>query len=111
MDRLYINVQNTRILPRFEYHDPPRLEEALELLGELEGARLLAGGTDLLVDMKQGLVEPRHLINVKYIEELNGIEDEGEGIHIGAATRLRAIERSKLIRAELPLLHEAVVSI
>ena len=108
-----INRQNTHIIPtRFEYHAPTSLDEAIELLTEYGGdARLLAGGTDLLVKMKQRVVEPRHLINLKMITGLTGIEEKADGIHIGAATKLRAIERSPLIREKLPLLHEAVRAI
>jgi len=107
-----INQVNTHIIPtRFEYHAPTSLEEAVDLLSRYGGeARVLAGGTDLLVKMKQRLVEPRHVINIKNIEELTGIREAGGFVHIGAATRLRTIERSELVRVKLPLLCEAVSS-
>lgn len=110
---MYINKLNTHIMPiRFDYHAPTSLEEAVELLSKYgREASLLAGGTDLLVKMKQRLVEPKHLINIKNIKELIGIEEREDGIHIGAATRLRTIERSGMIKEKLPLLHEAVRSI
>jgi len=108
-----INRLNTHVLPvRFEYHAPASLEAAVELLSAYGGgASLLAGGTDLLVKMKQRLVEPGHVINVKNIGALTRIEDGADGLRIGAATRLRTIERSELVRGKLPLLHEAVSSI
>lgn len=108
-----INSLNTHVLPaHFEYHEPPSLEAAVELLSAYGcEARLLAGGTDLLVEMKQRLVEPGHIINVKNIAALTQIEEGEDGVRIGAATKLRAVERSELIRAKLPLLHEAVSSI
>jgi len=107
-----INQVNTHIIPtRFEYHAPTSLEEAVDLLSRYGGeARVLAGGTDLLVKMKQRLVEPGHVINIKNIEELTRIREAGGCVHIGAATRLRTIERSELIRIKLPLLCEAVSS-
>jgi len=110
---MQINKLNTHIVPqKFEYHAPKTLEAAVELLSVHGGeATLMAGGTDLLVKMKQRLVETRHIINIKNIEELTRLERDVEGFHIGAATRLRNIERSELIRANLPLLHEAVRSI
>lgn len=110
---MYINKLNTHIMPiRFEYHAPTSLEEAVGLLSKYgKEASLLAGGTDLLVNMKQRLVEPKHLINIKNIKELVGIKEGTNGIHIGAATRLRTIERSEMIKEKLPLLHEAVRSI
>lgn len=110
---MYINKLNTHILPqRFEYHAPTSLEAAVKLLSAYGGeARVLAGGTDLLVKMKQRLIEPAYLINIKSIEALTRLEEDEDGVHVGAATRLRDIERSDLIREKLPLLHEAVRSI
>lgn len=108
-----VNRVNTHIIPfRFEYHAPTSLKEALELLSKYgEEAKLLAGGTDLLVKMKQRLTAPSHLIDIKRISGLNRIEERDDGIHIGAATRLRTIERSEAVKTRLPLLHEAVRSI
>jgi len=110
---MYINKLNTHIIPvRFEYYAPTSLEEAVELLSKYGAeASLLAGGTDLLVNIKQRLVEPKHIINIKNIQELVGVEKREDGVHIGTATRLRTIERSDVIQTELPLLHEAVRSI
>ena len=110
---MYINQVNTRIMPiRFEYHVPTSLDAAVELLSKYgKEANLLAGGTDLLINMKQRLVEPKYIINIKNIKELIGIEEREDGINIGAATRLRTIEMSDMIQAKLPLLHEAVRSI
>jgi carbon-monoxide dehydrogenase medium subunit len=106
---MYVNKVNTHILPRFEYHSPTSLEQALELLSRYgRDAKLLAGGTDLLIAMKERRVEVKHLINIKNVEELNGIEERKNGIRIGAATKHRAIERSELLREKLPLLCEAV---
>ena len=104
-----INLMNTHIVPvEFEYFEPRTLEEALRLLDEWgEDARVLAGGTDLLVQMKLRRVEPRCLINVKRLG-LRYIREEGEEVRIGALTRLRDLERSELIEREFPALHEAV---
>lgn len=107
-----INRVNTRIIPfRFEYYSPSSLEEALALLSKYGSeARILAGGTDLLVDMKQRLMEPRHLIDIKRIPELKLLKEDSRGFMIGSTVRLRELERSKAIRERLPLLHEAISS-
>ena len=110
---MYINKLNTHIMPFwFEYHAPTSVEEAVELLSKYgEEASLLAGGTDLLVKMKQRVEEPKHIINIKNIKELVGIKEGEDGIIIGAATKFRTIERSKLIKEKLSLLQEAVRAI
>lgn len=106
---MYVNKVNTHILPRFEYNAPTSLEQALELLSRYgKDAKLLAGGTDLLIAMKERRVEVKHLINIKNVEELKGIEERKNGIRIGAATKHRTIEKSELLREKLPLLCEAV---
>jgi carbon-monoxide dehydrogenase medium subunit len=105
-----INLHNTHILPvKFEYHAPESLEEVFDILREHPGeATFLAGGTDLIVKLKQRLVEPKHLINLKKIKELKGIEKKDDYIHIGALTRLRTLERSHQVTEWLPLLQETV---
>ncbi|MGQ9680115.1 MAG: FAD binding domain-containing protein [Candidatus Bathyarchaeia archaeon] len=105
-----INKQNTHIIPfRFEYYSPESLGEAVGLLEKYGSeASILAGGTDLLVNMKKRIAEPKKLINIKKIAELDGIVETPEGVRIKAATRLRSIERSQIIRDRFPVLYEAV---
>jgi carbon-monoxide dehydrogenase medium subunit len=105
-----INVHNTHILAgRFEYHAPERLEEAFDILRKHPGeSTFLAGGTDLIVKMKQRLIEPKRLINLKNIKELSGVEENNSRIHIGALTKLRTLERCHHVMEMLPLLRETV---
>src|SRR6516165_2956579 len=68
------------------YEAPSSLEKAVALLAQAPGeARVLAGGTDLLVQMKTDLVEPELLVDVKGIGELRQIKEEAGGFRIGAA--------------------------
>ena len=61
-------------MENFEYFEPQTVKEAVVLLGQYKrGAKLLAGGTDLMVGMKEGFVNPRYLINLKTIKELDKI--------------------------------------
>lgn len=107
-----VNKVNTHIIATsFEYHKPESVEEAVKLLSELHDAKLMAGGTDLIPKMKQRLLDPSNIVSLKYIPELEGIRDDGGLIYIGAATRLRDIERSAIIQKKLPLLHQSVKSI
>ncbi len=104
------NLFNTHIIPvNFKYFAPKTLNEALELLDKYgKEAKILAGGTDLLVKMKMRLVEPKYIINIKGIRELNFIKDEGNQVRIGALTRWRQLEKSELIKNFFPSLYDAV---
>ncbi len=88
-------------------HSPQTVAEALGLLADLKNARILAGGTDILVDLKQGLTEAGDLISLKNIQKLKGIEKKGEIIRIGATTTPQEIHSSSLIRQHFPALAEA----
>jgi len=97
-------------LPKFEYHAPTSLAEALDLLAKYDGkARVFAGGTDLLVSMKKREILPEHLISLKGVAELKGVTyDEKEGLKIGALVTLGEIEHSKIIQDDFCVLWDAV---
>jgi carbon-monoxide dehydrogenase medium subunit len=72
-------------------------------------ARLLAGGTDLLVDLKTGRVSARHLVSLNRIEALRGISETEDGLRIGALTTIAELERSSLVREKYaPILDAAL---
>jgi len=106
-----INKHNTHIVMPFEYHQPTTIEEAVETLKKQSGAKPLAGGTDLIPKMKQKLIEPKHVVNLKKIPEMGVIEDRGDAVYIGAAVKLSEIEKSETVRRRLPLLSSCVKSI
>jgi carbon-monoxide dehydrogenase medium subunit len=91
-------------------HRPQSISEAVKLLAELGDVRLLAGGTDLLVDIKQGLIRVKNLISLQEIEELRGIEEEKGRICIGAMVTPHEILSSSLINRYIPALAEAARS-
>src|SRR5258707_537550 len=71
--------------------------------------QILAGGTDLLPSMKQRLFTPAYLMDIRGIEEINGIQVRpGGGVEIGALTPLSAIEDSAFIRRSYRVLHETI---
>lgn len=98
-------------LPVFDYHRPRTLPEAIALLSSLgDKARIIAGGTDLLPNMKQGLFDPEHVVSVSRLEELRGIRvmsGSPERLVIGAGMRLAEIAESVLVRRGAPALAEA----
>lgn len=93
------------------YHEPKSLREACDLLSRYgDDARIIAGGTDLLVDLKQRNIEVTHLISLSKLEGLNRIESDEGRISIGAMVTLNSISASPLIKERLPALSEAAAS-
>jgi carbon-monoxide dehydrogenase medium subunit len=92
----------------FYFHQPTSLNEALAMLNEhQEDGRPMAGGTALIVLMKQSLVAADHLISLDRVPDLTGIRLESDGLHIGALTHHREVETSALVKQHAPLLAEA----
>ncbi len=95
--------------PPFEYFEPASVEEAIGLLREHgEEAKLLAGGQSLVPLLAFRLLRPGCLVDLNRVAGLDGIAERDGGLVIGAMVRQRAVERSPLVRARAPLLHEAV---
>jgi xanthine dehydrogenase YagS FAD-binding subunit len=96
----------------FEYASPNDLESAVGLLGERFGeVEILAGGTDLVTSLKQGLVAPNRLVSLKAIGGLKGIEASGQIVRVGAMTPLADIAENEKIRSEFPSLVQAIEGI
>ncbi len=95
-------------LPAFDFHAPRSIAEALALLERWGGeAALVAGGTDLLPNMKRGLASPRHLVSLRDVTGLSSIRVDGAWLHVGATTSLGAIDASALVRERAAALAEA----
>jgi len=95
--------------PRFVYHDPSTLDEALELLASHgDGAKVLAGGQSLMPILNFRLARPGHVIDVNRISMLGGLTDRAGGLAMGAMVRQRALERSTLVQANAPLITSAL---
>jgi carbon-monoxide dehydrogenase medium subunit len=94
-------------LRRFAIHQPKSVAEASQMLAEFgEKGRLYAGGTELLLAMKHDLLRYEHLVDVKTIPDLNKIELKNGSVIIGSTATHRAIERSALVKQNLPVLAE-----
>ena len=96
-------------MKNFDYLEPKTVAEACALLRQHGGdAKVFAGGAHLTILMKQGLLEPKSLVNIKKIAELQGIGyDDAIGLTIGALVTHREIETSALVREKFPVLCEA----
>lgn len=90
-----------------DYFEPKSVNEALSLLHQYgDQAKVIAGGTDIMVDMKYKEA-PGCLVNIKRIPGLGAIQENGGGLRIGSLVTIREIETNVLIRERLPVLWEA----
>jgi 4-hydroxybenzoyl-CoA reductase subunit beta len=92
----------------YTYHRPDSVAGAVELLREHEGDALpIAGGTDLVPNMKHGLFTPSHLVSLRAVEEMRGIDVGSDEIRIGACESLDAVASHPEILQAIPALSEA----
>jgi len=103
---------DTKILAaEFDYLQCLTLADALAFLAQhQEKAKILAGGTDLIVKMKIGSVQCEQVISIQNIEELNYLRSDTDSLKIGAVTTLREVEGSEVVKARYSALFEAVRS-
>ena len=94
-------------LPPFELLRPTSLDEACQILAERPDAKLIAGGTDLLPSMKQGLFDPLTVVSLAGIQELKTVRVVDSGLHIGAMTRLRTLVDHPHVQMRFPALAAA----
>ncbi|MDA8244530.1 MAG: xanthine dehydrogenase family protein subunit M [Elusimicrobia bacterium] len=100
------------ITAEFEYVRPKDMEEALHVFSLYkEKARALAGGTDLVVHLKEGLARPEVVVDVKSLPELAGISLEGGRLRIGALATFTDLIESADVKAKFPVLWEAALTV
>ncbi|HJP21233.1 MAG TPA: xanthine dehydrogenase family protein subunit M [Alphaproteobacteria bacterium] len=91
------------------YEAPDSLDQAVALLAAADGeARVLAGGTDLLVQMRSGLIEPGLVVDIKKIDELRSIGEEAEGWRLGATVTGAEIGEHAALKSAWPGVCEAI---
>jgi carbon-monoxide dehydrogenase medium subunit len=95
----------------FQYHNASSLEEVFDLLATNgDNARVMAGGTALVIMMKQRLMQPEHVVSLRRIPGLANIQESRQvpgGVEIGPLCTQRAMEVSPLMRERLPLVADA----
>ncbi len=93
---------------KFDYHEPTTLKKAFSLMERHgEDARVIAGGTSLIIMMRQRLLMPKVVISLARIPKLDRIAyNSNHGLRIGAGARHRDIELSASVQKYYPLLHE-----
>ena len=94
---------------KFEYLKPDSIKEAILILSQYgDRARILNGGTDLIVGIRDKILQPEYVVDIKTIPHLNKITyNEQEGLTIGATVTLNEISDSKVVQRNYPILAEA----
>jgi len=98
-------------LPDFSFHQPASVREAISLLMQRPGSAAMAGGTDLLVEMKKGLRSHDDIVSLSKITELKAISEDGENLYIGACATHSEVIASRLVGTFVPALAEATSKI
>jgi CO/xanthine dehydrogenase FAD-binding subunit len=95
-------------IPTLELHEAASFEDATALLSQYSpDVRLLAGGTDILVDLKTNGPGVGHLVNLSQIESMRGISEGADGLRIGALTTISEIDDSPLIGGNYEVIRDA----
>ena len=94
-------------MPSPQFHSPGNVEQAIALLAADAGARVLAGGTDLIVQLRSSRIAPSAIIDIKRIAGMSGVRAEGGGFIIGAATPCTALKDNTALAAAWPGVVEA----
>ena len=94
---------------RFDYLEPKTIREAVSLLSKYDGkAKVIAAGTDLLVQIRNKTIKPAYVVDIGYIPGLDYIKYDGkEGLSIGALTSIRTLERANELQQRYPIISQA----
>ena len=98
-------------LTDFTYHKPDSIEKVFKLIEETENPALLAGGTDVLVEIKKGLRNNDVIISLKEINELKLLSHDNKNLILGAGVTHNEVKHSPIINEKLPALVEAASNI
>jgi len=96
-------------LKEFEYLKPDSIKKTISILSQFgEKAQILNGGTDLIVEMRDKIIQPEYLVDIKAIPQLNRITyNKQDGLNIGATVTLNEISNSKVVQTHYPILVKA----
>ena len=99
-------------LPKFEYFSPETLDEALKLLKQHKStAKILAGGTDLLIELRQRLIQPKAIIDLKKVPELQILNSTEQGLEIGATTPINEIIALSEVENSYTALYQSLIDL
>ena len=94
-------------MPNFKLYRPDITADAVKIRSEQPEALYLAGGTDLMVNVRRGIEQPKHIIDLTAITELQAIGEDDEGLHIGSGVHVMDIAENDKIKSDYPAIAEA----
>ncbi|MBI5022008.1 MAG: xanthine dehydrogenase family protein subunit M [Ignavibacteriales bacterium] len=94
------------IIHKFDYLKPKNIGEALTVLAKSKNTAILAGGTDLIDLIKENVVQPEVVVDIKGLDELNQIKFENDSLFIGAGVTFSDLIESKIIKEKYPVIFE-----
>lgn len=96
----------------FTYHSPATVDEAVALLQKhKDSCAVIAGGTDIVIELNERSRTPEHVININKIDELRYVRQEGGEIRIGALNTFSSLHNNPLVREKLPALYETAIHV
>lgn len=95
--------------PRFTYHRPESVDDALAVLAEAgHDGKVLAGGQSLIPILNMRLAAPGHLVDINRLTELAGVRTEADGVRVGALARHAEVEADDVAAGRVPLLRQGL---
>jgi carbon-monoxide dehydrogenase medium subunit len=94
---------------RFEYLEPESIKEALTMLSQYQGkSKIIAGGTDVMLQVRNKVIRPEVVVDITRIPGLDFIAfDDAQGVRLGALTTIRALETSVELQRKVPIISQA----
>jgi len=99
------------ILHEFEYYKPSTVREAVKLLAKYKRPAVLAGGTDLVNELKEEMARPDAVIDIKGLRELRSVSFKGSVLTVGAAVTFAELIESKLVNGKIPVIAEVAKTV
>lgn len=94
-------------MPSFRLHRPETAADAVKLFAQDENSRYVAGGTDMIVNVRRGIETPSAMVDLTSVAEMKEIAEDGDGLHIGAGVTLKALAAHPAVAASYPAIAQA----
>lgn len=94
-------------MPQFTVLQPETIPQTIDLLAKHSDLQVLAGGSDLVINLRNRLFAPEYVLDIKAIKDLHGVKQTSEGLTIGALTTLSEVAKNTEIKAKYPVLASA----